>query len=294
MISQGIDIIYTILHTIKSFIGVLKIFVFSIIFRTKIFKVKKYKFKENFFILGSGESNKEIDKEEIKYNLMNSTSIGINFWIYHDYVPDLYFFEINGSDTYTWNLFCELLQIKKREYQNTIFIIRDVEKLKFQDLYAIENFPEELRKNLYFSLDFDLGKGTMTRFNMTTFVAKKFFNFINILPKSRGSLSSAFSIGLHSSSKNIVLVGCDLTGSNYHLARDFISNKYFNLPKIKTIRQENPEKHKTNDKNYGLPLISDVILAFQLHNKNNKNIFNIDKKGYFSKHFEKWDSNFGA
>ena len=48
MISQGIDIIYTILHTIKSFIGVLKIFVFSIIFRTKIFKVKKYKFKENF------------------------------------------------------------------------------------------------------------------------------------------------------------------------------------------------------------------------------------------------------
>ena len=81
---------------------------------------------------------------------MNSTSIGINFWIYHDYVPDLYFLKlmevIHIHGTYSVNYF----KSKKREYQNTIFIIRDVEKLKFQDLYAIENFPEELRKSLFF------------------------------------------------------------------------------------------------------------------------------------------------
>lgn len=285
-----IDFFYAIAYTIKSFIGIIKIHLFSVMFKVKVFKLDNFNFKRNIFILGSGKSNEEIERNAIKSDLKDSTSIGINFWIYNDYVPEIYFFEINGSDTYTWDLFCEILKIKKNEYQNTIFIIRDVEKLKYNELSVLKNFPSEMKNNLYFSLDFDLGKGTINRFDMTTFIAKKIFNFKNILPKSRGSLSSAFSLALNSTSKNIIFVGCDLTGSKYHLARDYISNKYKNLPKIKTIKQSNKETHKTNDVEYGLPTISDVILYFEKYHNNDKNIFNINDRGFFSKYYKTWEN----
>tara|TARA_A100001015_G_C15029510_1_gene732386 strand:+ start:1657 stop:2529 length:873 start_codon:yes stop_codon:yes gene_type:complete len=286
-----IDFFYAIAHTIKSFVGIIKIYLFSVLFKVKVFKVNKFDFKRNIFILGSGKSNEEIDRDEIKKDLKNSTSIGINFWIYNDYVPEIYFFEINGSDTYTWDLFCKILKIKKKEYQNTIFIIRDIEKLKYNELLVLKNFPRELKKNLYFSLDFDLGKGTLNRFNLTLKIAKIFFSFKNILPKSRGSLSSAFSLALHSKSKNIIFVGCDLTGFSYHLARDYISKKYNSLPKIKIIRQSNKVNHSTNDKNYGLPIISDVILYLEKYDYSNKNIFNINNEGFFSKYYKTWENN---
>jgi hypothetical protein len=288
MISLLVDYLYAIAHTIKSFIGLLKICFFSLFFNVKTYKLEHNEFKNNFYILGSGESIKSLENTQIKNDLANSTSIGINFWLYHDYVPDLYFFEINGSDTYSWELFCKIIDLKKDEYKNTIFIIRDIEKLTFKEVSIIRLFPHELRSNLRFSLDFDLGKGTSRRFIFTAWIVKNIFNFKNVLPKSRGSLSSAFSIGLQSTSKNIILVGCDLSGSNYHLARDYVSSKYKNLPQIKTIRQNKKTIHKTNDKEFGLPLISDVILYFSQYS-NKKIIFNINNNGFFSKHYKIWD-----
>ena len=50
------------------------------------------------FLLGSGSSLLELDESHFA-SIESGISIGLNLWVLHDFVPDVYYFEGTGDQT---------------------------------------------------------------------------------------------------------------------------------------------------------------------------------------------------
>lgn len=256
--------------------------------------LNKYKKKENVYILGSGKSSTLIHQDNI--NRDTDWTIGFNFWIYHDFVPDFYFFEIKRSNIYLWNLFCELLKIKKKEYKNTIFIIKDLEIHDKNSKKYFDKIPESLRDNFHYVPDFHLGRGSNKRFDLTYFLYNKFTFLHNFYPKCRGTISECMYFAKKLSYKNIIIAGVDLTDSSFHLARDYPTQKYV-LPKMIDSTKELLKNtrgpgysHSSEDKLGGEPVISYVIEAFsQNFTKKDLKTYTLSKKSKLIEFLEAWE-----
>ena len=82
--------------------------------------VKKYKKSDTLFILGSGSTiNKISDKQWGKID--DHDSIGFNFWLVHDFVPDFFKFELDLSgESNRTDLFLKILDEKWQKYKKLI------------------------------------------------------------------------------------------------------------------------------------------------------------------------------
>ena len=166
---------------------------------------------DTLFVLGSGASVGRLDAEDFR-RIGAADSIGLNFWLLHDFVPDFYQFEVARSP-HRRAVFDRMLQQKRAAYAQVPFLYKDIEHHRL-DLSAT---PPEIVANLQVvnKVHLPLRDEAMihrilrlwTRLSLTERTGLPIFR--------RASLSLAVGIGLSMGYSRIVLVGVDLNDSRY-------------------------------------------------------------------------------
>lgn len=219
----------------------------------KALNISKYKKSDTIFILGSGSSINELNKDQWEM-IKKHDSFGINFWLIHSHVPTYYMFE-SGEDKERYETLIKLLQLKKHQYSHVPFIIKNIENPNL-DLNPI---TEELRLNFYSGYELVIPGRLESSLHKSIKLIKKFkiLELQNIFLFKRASLSQALSFSLKAGYKNIVFCGVDLNNINYFYENDDYKNK--NIPIPKKIQSESV--HKTISETYGQITINKVILS---------------------------------
>ncbi len=188
--------------------------------------VAKIKKSDTLFILGSGASVNDLCDSDWE-KIAAYTSIGFNYWMAHPFVPDLYFTE-PPNNLNTWKDFLTLFEARKDDYSQTPFIINYKEWQSLMQDYPLEDIPEELLQNLYCYAPYflRLNKPWMIRLVLLSWGRKKFEkNPYDWLILQRGTLGMLIMFGYFTGFKNIVLVGVDLSNTNYFFEdpkKDFV------------------------------------------------------------------------
>lgn len=188
--------------------------------------LKKYKKSEKLFILGSGASINNIEDwkwEEIKKH----DTIGFNFWLYHDFVPKLYFFE-ESADEKRNKIFYKTYESRKKDYENTIFVVKDLETT------GIKKEKIELFENLYSVESIEAPGEKIEEYMQVTNKYK------NVLFKKKSTLSLLLKLAYLLGYKQVVLCGVDLNNNDYFYEN--IKYRNFEIPFV-----EKGNKHLTND-----------------------------------------------
>ena len=188
--------------------------------------VAKIKKSDTLFILGSGASVNDLCDSDWE-KIAACTSIGFNYWMAHPFVPDLYFTE-PPNNLNTWKDFLTLFEARKDDYSQTPFIINYKEWQSLMQDYPLEDIPEELLQNLYCYAPYflRLNKPWMVRLVLLSWGRKKFErNPYDWLILQRGTLGMLIMFGYFAGFQNIVLVGVDLSNTNYFFEdpkKDFV------------------------------------------------------------------------
>jgi len=191
--------------------------------------INKYKKSDTIFILGSGASINQIsDKQWAK--IKEHDSIGFNFWLVHDFVPDFYKFELDLSDDIDRsNTFLKMLDDKWQNYINKLIIYNHYDPTKevpTQILCKVGESNINYPRYVYLpGKDIDSLNNSMKYFGL---INKAFYQN-SILFSKRSSLVLLISFALQWGYKNIVLCGVDLNNTKYFYEDEYYLNKYPNL-----------------------------------------------------------------
>lgn len=250
---------------------------------------------DTIFILGGGETINEINKNQWSI-IKNSDSLGINRWIYHNFVTNFYMIEGCKKKE-----LIELEEIEKSVYEtwqnsesrskNSIFLIKDLDQL-------VINFPKLTKfKSRMYSL-FKLvppaktSKGLKKSFKILSKL--KFLNNICFPPGSKASVSHALSFALLAGYDNIILCGFDLHGG-YFWDNCNKNDLFANVPQVEFLKRSSQLDSKINDISkisHKTQVPSDnsditakeVILEISKYKKHNQNIYVSSKNSLLSKH----------
>lgn len=217
-------------------------------------QLSKDKSNDVIFVLGSGSSVNELG-DRVWEEIRSADSIGINFWLIHDHVPDYYLFEV-PRDEDRKIVFRKLLESKKEEYlgQKCTFLVKDISHGNFGE----EVIPQNLRENVYTFFQYnvlgsslDLVRKSINRY--------RFFGVIksdSVLLSRRATVFSAVYFAWKMGYKKIVLVGVDLNNTRY-----FYEDDEYKGALVPSSGQTG-EVHKTVDPQYGSVKIDELICAF--------------------------------
>ena len=214
----------------------------------------KLKKSDTLFILGSGASVNDLCDADWE-KIADCTSVGFNYWMAHPFVPDLYFTE-PPNNLNTWKDFLTLFEARKDDYSQTPFIINYKEWQSLMQDYPLEDIPEEFLQNLYCYAPYylRLNKPWMIRLVLLAWRRKKFEkNPYDWLILQRGTLGMLIMFGYFAGFKNIVLVGVDLSNTDYFFEdcnKDFV----FRPSKVQT-----KSIHRTVDPTLDINRISITI-----------------------------------
>ena len=173
--------------------------------------LKQNKKSDTLFILGSGASINKISNDMWQH-IKKNDSLGFNFWILHNHIPNYYMFEppIKSNQ----ELLLKLIRQKAKDYikNNTFFIMKDVKSLKIK----CEKIPKEIRSRFMAAPKDDFYGNTRENFIRSIRLARK-LNLLkrNVLYSRRASLFSAIYMGWRLGYKKIVLAGIDLNNTDY-------------------------------------------------------------------------------
>jgi len=235
--------------------------------------------KDKLFILGTGSSINDLDKKEFEsLKSKNSLSIGLNGWVYHDFVPDIYSLEFKNSSE------AEVMintAINKGSYSqdNAPSILlklghnqKNFKKYNFSDC-----------KNVYVYSHLRLDDSSIYNYHNSLHTLIKLLFLIpkkisrNFLLGSGSSLERMISFGILFEFKEIVLLGFDLSGPYFY------DNK--------TDESKN-ERHKTNDRNLRKLILEDMMKQYKkIAAGYNVKIFVQSKSSPLSKIFPIYKSN---
>ena len=215
------------------------------------------KLKKNMssvFILGSGSSLNKLGKKEWDV-IKKSTSIGFNFSVIHDFVPDIYFFELPRISKDRSKLL-ELLRANADRYSQTVIIAKDIKKSDFEYL-------KSMKFNILIPIDLNFAADNYSELNKSIkiikYLQKKKRLPKSILLKKRSTLVMIILLSWRLEFKQIVLCGVDLNNSSYF----YESTRYSKIKHlIPTVNRS--LVHKTVDPNYGR-LTTDTII-YEINN----------------------------
>lgn len=171
--------------------------------------------KNTCFIFGSGGSVNSLTDSNWNY-IKSQTSIGINSWILHRFVPSILIFECGRDPNYN-GLFFENIKKREKEYQNTIVLWKDACRAIQGNQYRGFKGPA---KNLFFPLIYkpcSFREGATPKdtslFGVIQFVLRKLG--IPVFHYSRATVVLAIDIAVRLGFKEIVLCGVDLNSTKY-------------------------------------------------------------------------------
>lgn len=219
-------------------------------------ELSRYKKSDTLFILGSGASINKLTHKDWDV-IRNADSIGFNFWLLHDFVPTYYEFETT-RDAESTQSFLHNLNLKQIKYKNIPFIMKDV---KDESSHIIKKIPDNLKKNLYLSLD--LGIPGSNTIQLKKSLRKIKINSIHnkLFYKKRASLSYLVLLSFIIGYRNIILCGVDLNNTKYFFEENI--EYYKNQGLLIPPRLQTKSVHKTIDPDINELTIDKVILAIR-------------------------------
>ncbi len=182
--------------------------------------LEKFKASDTLFILGSGASINRISRERWEA-IARCDTIGFNFWLYHWFVPRMYFFESAGAgDAFRHEMMRRFLQISARrggDYRDTVKVVMDLVQPGRQYVYDL---PEAWRENLYAAYLVPAVAKTDQQLATTVALLKRHGVFaprsrMNFIFKHGATLVALVTLGARMGYKRIVLCGIDLTRAEY-------------------------------------------------------------------------------
>jgi hypothetical protein len=214
---------------------------------------KKTKRSDTIFILGSGSSVLNLSDKQWQV-VKNCNSVGFNFWLIHDFVPDYYFAEI-PRDADSAEIMLRNLEQRAGEYKNVFFAFKYRQSFVQHQQY-ISRLP--IKKSLIFCKDIIASNPHDLAASLDDLRKYRIIKFLDLYFTKTASVDLlilwAYKLGF----RNIVLLGVDL-GTDYffELNRDYFESKDRQIPSA----GQTGTIHKTDDpmKCFGGVPISDVI-----------------------------------
>lgn len=173
---------------------------------------------DTLFILGNGPSINQIS--EARWRIIESQdAVASNFWLYHRFVPNLYFFELIDPATAPaiYKEFVRVANSRGSQYRSVIKIVTELHRQRVSMLNALSS---DWRDNTYtfkpvplaarneeefsYALSYLKGKGVFEPAQGTQY-----------LFKYGSTLTAQVALGLTMQYKQIVLCGMDLRTSGY-------------------------------------------------------------------------------
>jgi hypothetical protein len=257
------------------------LFFFELNKTNKIFKKKT----DTIFILGSGSTINEIGQEEWLH-IKKNTSVGFNYFMFHDFIPDSYLIEPERkSDFLMCRNLIKLIKIKKEYLSKTKVIMHRMGCYKILKFYL-----KSFKINYKLFTPFDFGFKNVDK--LDKILNSFFLSLINIFFVPAQGCASVERIVLSaylSGYKKIVLCGVDLNNNEYFF---YEKTKYKNIlyKNARIIKKENNKHHAknihaTNDINkakQGIK-ISEILKVYNNYFKrNNVELYILNKKSVLS------------
>ena len=261
------------------YLGIL--FFFEINKTNRIFKKKT----DTIFILGSGSTINEIGQEEWLH-IKKNTSIGFNYFMFHDFVPDSYLIEPERKkDFERCRNLIRLIKTKKKYLSKTYVIMHRMGCYQMLKFYLKKN---KINYKLFTPFDFGLNSIKKLDKILNSF----FLKIINVFFVPAQGCASVERIVLSaylSGYKKIVLCGVDLNNNEYFF---YQKGKYENILKSNARILEKYNKfhhsknvHSTNDTNKAKQgiTISEILKVYnKCFKKNDVELYTLNKKSVLS------------
>lgn len=201
--------------------------------------MRKKKINEKVFIFGSGSSIKELTIKNFD-EINKYFSIGINKWIFHDFITNCYMIELTDDDNLNEKFRARILVLLRNTSKSPIFLIyrsRLSDSIKLQKWMRGMNskrvfFYEYLRPDIF-------KKNVKSEFVKSLRFIEKNINS-NVLTLGVGTtIERAISLTLSLGYRRLIILGVDLKDTKY-----FWTDKDINFKEISTD-QKNVGYHKT-------------------------------------------------
>jgi len=175
---------------------------------------------DTFFILGTGSSINEISSDRWS-KISEETTMGINFWMIHDFVPDFYVAEIPGENR--GKMWTDIINERLADYRKAgVWINVKVpyakskntsEKLETIKLLPLDVFNEV---NLIPSFPIYTNEKRDVLSNVSKYIDYCIkTDTLKFVAQMRGSILGAYLIGVVLGFKKIVFCGIDLNDTKY-------------------------------------------------------------------------------
>lgn len=257
------------------------LFFFELNKTNKIFKKKT----DTIFILGSGSTINEISQEEWLH-IKKNTSVGFNYFMFHDFIPDSYLIEPERKSEF---LMCrnliKLIKIKKEYLSKTKVIMHRMGCYKILKFYLKKN-----KINYKLFTPFDFGFNSIDKLDkILDSFCLKVINVFFVPAQGCASVERIVLSAYLSGYKKIVLCGVDLNNNEYFF---YQKSKNENVLKsnAKIIEKYNKVHHSknihvTNDANKAKQgiTISEILKVYNNYfKKNNVELYTLNKKSVLS------------
>ena len=202
---------------------------------------------DTLFVLGSGESI--LDFGDLEWSVISKcTSLGINLWVYHDFVPDIAVIEWYPNDEVSY-LMADAFNTRKYYYQNVNIIRKDIDSYtnvnEFDYIDQINNISL-VNEIALSTTDIDLLNAELKVCGLIGLTSLK--SGFTVVPQARATIVFSIFMGVRLGFKNIVLCGVDLNGSKYFYHSDKWINTYnLIVPPIDNIHEDTHETMLTKN-----------------------------------------------
>ena len=236
-------IVYDSLHKVLTFFYsiVIKLLKKDAKFMGSLEFQKKLKSSDTVFILAPGSSINDYKEDDFNF-ISTFDSIGINNFIIHDFVPDIYLLETQNRNLNYFNIIKE----QKSKFKNATFLYKGYASLSFKKLNnLIQNLSDKpsFLKNFYIAKDAYL-KGEWSLINQQFY---NMFFYNDYFYNYRSSLDYTILMAYKCGYKNVVLCGFDMTDRYFYSQNPSyagITTKYNLCSNINTIHNDESRKNK--------------------------------------------------
>lgn len=230
--------------------------------------LSKLKASDTLFVLGSGASINTLSPQDWEVIGKHDT-VGLNFWVLHDFVPDTYVFEPPKDPTDRAALINNL-SLRAEDYRQTQLFMKDGERFDEKELRDfLSEICAVMGQRVVLSLDWELRTEAPAQFRrqLSRLDRSGWLGSARMpLPRKRASIFTITLMALRASYKRVVLCGVDLIDSAYFYDefRDHLIGKGLQVPEP----QNGGGPHLTDNQQFGaltvslaLNILNDDILA---------------------------------
>ena len=214
-------------------------------------------------ILGTSNSINEIPPKDWS-EMEKATTVGINYFLFNDFVPDIIQLEIKqGDDKDYFDNLLKILKSREIAFENSVLLIKsnyDRSNLELKRKIAfLKMIPVGLKKNLRFCVDFPIPATTLKQYK----TAIRIMNFFGLFkrkdlfftPHLRASIGLTTALGFKYNFTEIIYAGIDLNHRKTFYDGEALYKNYG----IVLNQKQREGLHLTNDPSYSEVTIVEVL-----------------------------------